>query len=163
MSEDILANRMLKSANISEQNQQLACATITELKYNMKSQLIFFYGDSSDSLSSEPNVKIENINENTMYENDILYGYDNSSCGRGWSYRNQGHYQRGNGSRGGREMTASFGGRGMTANSVSARGVFKPKRIKNPVNERGMSSRCAVYDSINHLAVNWPDATYLLR
>ena len=50
----------------------------------------------------------------------------------------------------------------MTANSVSARGVIKPKRGKNPVNKRGVSSRCAVCDSINHWAVNCPDATYYI-
>ena len=45
MSEDILAYRLLKSANLSEQNEQLAKATASDLKFDvMKDQLKKIFG-----------------------------------------------------------------------------------------------------------------------
>ena len=64
LSSDVLAYRVLKSANLSEQHEQLARATISVLNYdNMKAQLRKIFVDShkddgflSDllSLKSEP-------------------------------------------------------------------------------------------------------------
>ena len=46
MSEDILAYRLLRSANISQHHEQLARATISDLNYqNMKLQLKKIFGD----------------------------------------------------------------------------------------------------------------------
>ena len=64
MSPDILAYRLLKFANLSEQNEQLAKATISDLTYEkMRIQLKKVFGTTSqpDTLSEHVNVKIENI------------------------------------------------------------------------------------------------------
>ena len=76
MSDDIMAYRLLKSANISNEHQQLARATMGDLKYeNIKSQLNKIFGDQATaSTSSDFQVKVETINEATAYENDIYYG-----------------------------------------------------------------------------------------
>ena len=90
MSEDILAYRLLKSANISEHHCQLARATITELKYDeMKSQLKKIFGDDSVA-SSSASVKIENLGEDTFYESDVFYG---SGRNRPFSYGNRGGFR----------------------------------------------------------------------
>ena len=48
MSDDILAYHLLKSANLSNQHEQLAKATVSDLEYNiMKDQLKRNFGDSS--------------------------------------------------------------------------------------------------------------------
>ena len=62
MSDDVLAFRLLKSANLPESQQQLAKATITELKYeNMKTQLKKIHGCSS---SDNKEVKDEVVDCN---------------------------------------------------------------------------------------------------
>ena len=67
MSTDIIAYRLLKSANLSEQHQQLARATITELKCDtMKTQLKKIFHDNSD-LKPSCSVKVEIVNE-CIYE-----------------------------------------------------------------------------------------------
>ena len=38
--------------------------------------------------------------------------------------------------------------------------MSRPKRGKNPLNDRGVVSRCQICDSMNHWAANCPDATY---
>ena len=49
MSSDILAYRLLKSANLSEQHEQLARATIAKFDYeSMKGQLKKIFGDSAE-------------------------------------------------------------------------------------------------------------------
>ena len=76
MSTDILAYRLLKSANLSEQHQQLARAAITELTYDtVKTQLKKIFGDNPDF---DPNcsVKVETVNECTYEEHrssDVHY------------------------------------------------------------------------------------------
>ena len=146
MSDDILAYRLLKSANISNEHQQLARATMGDLKYdNMKSQLNKIFGDqATTSSSSDFQVKIENINEATAHGNDVYYG---SSSNRGWpSYRSN---NRGN----------TYRGRGTSGGNPS-RADFKKKKGKNPLNEKGFVSRCSNCESINHWAPNCPDAQY---
>ena len=50
MSSNILAYRLLQAANISEQHQQLARATLTELTYEaMKAQLHKIFGSNEES------------------------------------------------------------------------------------------------------------------
>ena len=50
MSTDILAYRLLKSANLSEQHQQVAQATINKLTYDtIKTQLKKIFGDNPES------------------------------------------------------------------------------------------------------------------
>ena len=67
MSEDILAYRLLKSANFSEQHEQLAKATASDLKFDiMKDQLKKILGDLPcipPTSSSDSQVKVEDMNQ----------------------------------------------------------------------------------------------------
>ena len=62
MSENILAYRLLKSANLTSHHEELARATLTKLDYeNMKLQLKKIFGDQvKSSTSGDFSVKIEN-------------------------------------------------------------------------------------------------------
>ena len=57
----VLAYRLLKSANISADRQQLARATLSDLTYDkMKKQLKAIFDNSNGSLFDENPVKVEN-------------------------------------------------------------------------------------------------------
>ena len=75
MSEDILAYRVLKSANISEHHQQLARATLSKFDYeSMKKQLNKIFGDSPDMGECvAQSVKVENINECELSQDAYYY------------------------------------------------------------------------------------------
>ena len=66
VSDDSLAYRLLKSANLSEQHEQLAKATISDLKFDiMKNQLKKIFGDFScipPTSSSDGVIKTEQVN-----------------------------------------------------------------------------------------------------
>ena len=65
-SDDILAYRLLKSANLPEQHEQLAKATVSDLKYDlMKDQLKRILGDSSaiPTAGFSDTVKTENVTQ----------------------------------------------------------------------------------------------------
>ena len=56
----VLAYRVLKSANLSEENEKLAGATITTLTYkSMTEQLKKIFGDMSKSLSQQVHLMVE--------------------------------------------------------------------------------------------------------
>ena len=75
MSSDILAYRLLKSANLSESHEQLARATISgDLTYDaMKKQLKRIFGDNIDSdlASDVQGIKVENVHAACLEERDI--------------------------------------------------------------------------------------------
>ena len=55
-SDDVLAYRLLKSANLSTRDEQLVKATITELKYDsVKNKLIKIFSDNNDIPTSDFN------------------------------------------------------------------------------------------------------------
>ena len=66
MSDDILAYCLLKSANFSEQHEQLAKATISDLKFDtIKDQLKKIFGDLSHippTSSSDGVIETEQVN-----------------------------------------------------------------------------------------------------
>ena len=111
MSTDVLAYHLLKSANLLETYEQLARATIKELKYDeMQLQLKKIFGDNDNSNSElQVQIKMELINQ-TEHQNEevhVNYGYDNtfSQCGKrsnrylrppsrdGYHMRNRGNFQ----------------------------------------------------------------------
>ena len=130
-------------------------ATLVKLDVaDMKSKLkkVFGYADKDQgacSMSLDPNnVKIENINiaEGDESEFDVLYGrYYPQSQFRGGNQAYRG-YARGN-RRGGYKGSSSFQ-RVQFGNKVTATDR-KPKRL-----------RCAVCESVFHLANQCPDKTY---
>ena len=148
LSTDVLAYRLLKSANISKQHEQLAKATLDELKYDqMKNQLKKIFGDScrptgsSDigelSIKQEPSFLCEDGSE------EVMYGSNN------------------------RNYRGFMGRRGF-----NSRGRFQPNRFgkkpeqhrkpkgRNPLNEKGEMTRCSLCDSVNHWASYCPGAIY---
>ena len=119
MSEDILAYRLLKSANLSEQHEQLAKATANDLKFDvMKDQLKKIFGDLScipPTSSSVSQVKVEDINQVDDHQevNPTMYQ----------SY--QGKYQQSRGDRNRSRGRGHSGGRGRGQYAFSHKG--KPK------------------------------------
>ena len=90
MSDDVLAYRLLKSANLPESQQQLAKATVTELKYeNMKTQLKKIHGCSkNDDVKTESveSFVAEDTVEETMVQARFNRGYGYGARSRG-TYR----------------------------------------------------------------------------
>ena len=82
MSDDILAYRLLKSANLSEKHEQLAKATISDLKFDvMKDQLKKIFGDLSCILPSSSSggvIKTEQVNhlqEDVSSDQGLYFSY----------------------------------------------------------------------------------------
>ena len=76
LSTDVLAYRLLKSANLSESYEQLARATISKLAYDeMKSQLKKIFVDCSEN-SCKQSLGLDNIKTEPKFQsqNDVLYG-----------------------------------------------------------------------------------------
>lgn len=161
MSEDILAYRLLKSANLSAREQQLTRATIQDLTYDsMKLQLMKIFGDhTSRDASQSCDIKVESINEVTTFDEEVYYGSSDYTGGarrpwRGGYGRGRGHINRGAHQRGAKNQHQQ---------NVPTRGTAHPiKKGRNPLNEKGQPSKCSICESINHWAYNCPDAnTYM--
>ena len=153
MSEDILAYRLLKSANISEHHQELARATVPKLTYDaMKSQLKKIFGDAGKAdLEDNVNVKVESTYESHL-QYDALYG-DSYGYRRRGAMRSRPAPQRG-GMRGGRgapNIRRSGRTSGMRGGAM---------RGRNPLDEYGNPTKCSVCASINHWAAACPDGQY---
>ena len=82
MSTDALAYHLLKSANLSETDEQLARVTIKELKYDeMQLQLKKIFGDNENSnFESQMNIKMQLINQTKHQNEEIYHGYSNIYC-----------------------------------------------------------------------------------
>ena len=159
MSTDILAYRLLKSANLSESHEQLAKATISDLTYEcMKTQLKKIFGDVTAEgidASFSSNIKVEPVYE-VSDEQEAYYGNASRYSGRGRgqhsafkSYSQVKAYSPGQRGRG---QNKYF--RGAATSSTANR------KGRNPLNHQGAVSRCSICDSINHWMVNCPDAVY---
>ena len=157
MSSDILAYRLLKSANLSEQHEQLARATITKFDYeSMKTQLKKIFGDSAeDGATSEfkSDVKVESIFE-TSEEHDIHYGNTRFNRAPGYKQSHRPGFHSENSNRG--KNNQSKYGRSTSANSNTS----GARRGRNPFNDRGVVTRCSICDSVNHWMSNCPDKVY---
>ena len=89
-SDDILAYRLLKNANLTEQNEQLAKATIEKLEYEkVKAKLKSIFGDSVDPPAcSNTLTKAEEIDfAGSLDWQDGLNAQFNDSCN--FSHENQ--------------------------------------------------------------------------
>ena len=121
MSDDILAYRLLKSANLSEQHEQLAKATISDLKLGtMKDQVKKIFGDLSCILptsSSDGVIKTEQVNhlqEDCSSDQGLYFSYNQARGAPRGRCCGLGHPQ------------SSFSSR------------VKPKQGKNLADERGI-------------------------
>ena len=71
-SDDLLAFRLLRSANLSDHHQQLAKATITDLTYNnMKQKLKTIFGEASAIPTASARVKVEDINYTNVPTSEV--------------------------------------------------------------------------------------------
>ena len=97
----VLAYRILKSPNISNEKEQLPRATITELNYeNMRKQLKAIHDSSSVStgnsfeIKAEPTYLNDRKDEPVYYANNSTrgpfnnYKRENSSNSKQWKYNN---------------------------------------------------------------------------
>ena len=138
LSTDIMAYRLLKSANLSESHEQLAKATIPNLTYeDMKAQLKKIFGDVSQSASN--------------------------SCQLGAVKPEPAFYQsnaRGKFSKANQNFQSENWNKKKNWKGKSFRQVKPTRQGRNPLNKNGEVSRCDICDSINHWASNCPDAVY---
>ena len=138
----VLTYRLLKSADISEDKQQLARATLSEFSYEcMKRPLKAIYDNLNQEISSAP-VKVEPTYEVKGYNRpgkDSYYSRGQSSNsfygGRGRARFNRGR----------RQLNTDW--RNQSSDS-------RDFRKQNPINTfSGKISRCAVCQSIYHWAL----------
>ena len=125
----VLAYRLLKSANLSSEHEQLARATLPSLTYdNMKNQLKKIFNNNSTSVPVS--VKIEPTYNTTHNEAETYYtrgGGSNSFRGGFQRGRGRFNYRGGSANYGNRDFTQSargaspYGNRGFTQ---SARGAI---------------------------------------
>ena len=77
ISDEVLAYRLLKAANLPTRDEQLVKATITELKYDsVKSKLIKIFSDNSDAPTPELNdihIKTEPVYHTQSYPEDNAF------------------------------------------------------------------------------------------
>ena len=152
MSSDILAYRLLRSANIPEHQEQLARATVKELSYaEMKSQLKKIFGDTSASNGESTMVKVEPTYE-AHTEYDTMYGQSYNR--RGFSRSRP--FQRGTWRPGRGGSASASTGRGFVRGS----GARTPVKGRNPLDEYGKMTKCSICESVNHWAASCPDAQY---
>ena len=145
----VLAYCVLKSSNVSNEKQQLARVTLTDLMYeNVKKQLNTIQDNSpipsvnSFKIKSEPSYLAETKTEHpTLYGNNCYnnWGRFNNNRWGGNSYSNQGSRQ-----------GQSYNNNNGTNSSVS---VNRDKRDKwghktNPLNSCGKVSKCIICQSI---------------
>lgn len=131
MSDDLLAYKLIKSANLSDQDEKVVKATCKLTYDDVKAKLKSIYGDASYGMEAKCDVKVEETFEAIGSDgNTALYV---KSRGRG---RNRG---RGRG-RGHKEGTSRDG----NSSSTSDR--------KNPVDGDGNQRQCFICKSIFHFA-----------
>ena len=127
----ILAYRVLKSANISNEKQQLARATITELNYeNMKKQLKATHDSPSVSTENSFEIKSEPTYVTDMKDEPVYYG-NNSTRG---CFNN---YKRGNSN----SKQWKYNNPGTQHKSIN---TGKYGRRTNPVNSNGNITKCSI-------------------
>lgn len=166
---------LLNQANLSEDHKKLVKATISQLEYEeMKTKLRKVFGGESSSSSSvdETKIKVEDINlgEEEEFEEDVLYGGQNS-------YRQRGSFKRFTGYRGGYSNRGAYSGsRDLnqhgraqqqygsgreTGSYGKPQTQFKTGRSSlNSLDKRGNRLRCAVCESIYHYSGSCPEKAY---
>ena len=167
ISEDVLAFKLLKSANLSPQDEKLAKGTVSELTLQiMKDQLKKIFNDaasfsshSTDSLAAG-SLAVHDINEvstDESFEDTFFTGRRNQFPVR----RPQTQYSYGNQSRPTYNQSAnSFRStnRYFSPSARSRQAQQYPQRSRNPIDSRtGEISRCAICDSTLHWANSCPE------
>ena len=140
MSENLLAFRLLKCANLTNNREELARATIEEWTYDeMKKKLKQIFGDSKLEVKEEASI-VEDICQLNIEEEQAEDMY----------------YYRSN-------RNPQFRGRGRATNRMQNfsrtryRGTSNRTRGRNPIGRDGHPSTCSNCGSRNHWARDCPD------
>ena len=168
LSDGVLAYRVLKSANLSEENEKLASATITAITYkSMTEQLKKIFSDMSKSLSQQVNLKVEPTfhNENLGPDEEVNFinrgrfqykGKRGHSTYRARNNRPWRHFQ-------GRASTSENWRDPQNRANIQKRTQLRHRASnigemmkKYPDNSFGQTSRCAIYESIYHWVAECP-------
>ena len=186
MSDDLLAYRLLKAANLTTRDEQLVKATVTELQYSIvKSKLIKIFSDNNDVPTSKLNemtIKTEPVlhtqcHSTQQESNPILYQdeaayYD--QCSEDEQYQSEqqnttllahNRYQQ---QFPVRPRTNNMRFRPHPPQQKSSNPNWRAQRPsavkrniaktgRNPVDKFGVQTKCSVCESINHWAQNCPD------
>ena len=146
----VLADRVLKNANITHEKQQLLRATLNSLIYeNMKKQLKAIYDSSFDSTSTQT----------TGIEEEVFYsksdGKNDYNKKREFKQQNYRRYRKDNGNR--YQKDSNRYQKDGSNKSVKEDNVDRWGRKINPKSCSGNTSRCAICQSIYHWANKCPD------
>ena len=178
MPDDLLAFRLLKSANLDSTHEQLIKATVPELKYDdIKNQLTKIFPGESDTLNSDfsrmdiksgdtlhiSQTKDESDGDETYFTNSRRFqsGRNSYSPGRNRNHspgrsRNHSPGRFGPNSNNWRENNTRPSNERTDRNEDRQR-ASSVKFGKNPTDRSGKVTRCDICDSINHWATNCPD------
>ena len=171
MPDDLLAFRLLKSANLDSNHEQLIKATLPELKYEeIKKQLTKIFPGEGDMMGndfSKMDIKSDTLQlqkSQTKYDSDEEVYFQNSRRFQ----RNRNNYSPG------RNRNQSPGKQGPSSNNWRDDNASRPSNEraeryedrqkghsvrfgKNPTDRNGKVTRCDICDSVNHWATNCPD------
>ena len=173
--QDILAFRLLKSANLDTMNEQLVKATITDLDYSsMKEKLIKIFSDDKrtpvtpnefqfkqETLYCEkPDQLQEQSDEDEDFtdetENETYYTNRRSFQPNPYRQRSNSVATRSR-DQGANWRQPNKSSEDQWRSKKIADKRSTPKKAKNPIGRDGKISRCDVCDSINHWAQECPD------
>ena len=179
MTDDLLAFRLLKCANLTSRDEQLVKATITELKFDVvKTKLIKVFSDDLDAPSIETKAEVRFKSEPTFHASDFnpqtttdsldhpVYKDDDQFSEEHDTYylkrkdinryrgNNRANYNQTNSSRFG--SNPSFNNSNSDWRTKTETKISIPK-AKILLDRNGLPTRCAIYDSVNHWAQHCPN------
>ena len=180
MSDDILAYRLLKAANLSNHHEELIKATIPDLKYDlMKDQLKKTFSDASRQIptkvedvivKTEETYLTEEMNQISFQENhgqteQEYYPFRDSPSFQTHEHDQEAYYTRGNYRNyqhpNNRQYQTNQHSRQYQLTNRSRQlppfNKQQIKRGKNPCDRNGIQLRCNVCESIYHMAQNCPE------
>lgn len=147
LSQHVLAFRLLKSANLSEGDEQLVKATIDKMDYDsMVRQLKKVVKNDISSVNSNmAGLKIKDEPDELEQSDTFFYGgkyRNNNSKGKWYSEKSKG----------------SYNGNQRKPEEYSYNQDY-PKKLKgrNPLDPYGKLTRCRICDSVNHWKKYCPD------
>ena len=151
ISTEVLAYRLIKSANVTASQEQLIKATIDKIDYDTMAKQLkkVFKGVNPSFQDTGSNIKEEP--EDIIIPNDTLYGarYDQGYQGR--SDRNRNNE--------GQDQGFDRNWDSYSAQKESFETQLKQTKVrgKNPLDMYGNVTRCSLCDSINHWRKYCPD------
>ena len=159
ISEDVLAFKLLKSANLSSQDEKLAKGTTTELNLSvMKAQLKKIFNDSSSLSSSIEATPSDSLTVHDINHAEIDDQWHQEDEVLDTLYTGQQHNQRSSGNRSNYNFQAGNGGyqpRGFQRQQAAWR-PNQPARSVNPVDRGTGGISRAICNSTSHWASSCP-------